>query len=416
MKIGVLTIGNELISGRIADTNTSTIARLTWQMNWPLVVSLCVGDDDDMISRALSFALSHAQAVVVTGGLGPTSDDITTAAIAKALNLSLYTDEEVLGGLRDLFQKYNLTWTENNAKQAVFPVGAEILPNPIGTAPGFALRYQDRHIFVIPGVPREAERMMRDQVIPRLLTYTGEEKAFPWSRTLKTFGLSEAAVDEALKDIDFRSMGISIGFYPHFPENHIVISTVGEKDEAKERLAQGEREITARLGRYIFAYDGETLEGNIGALLRKLGLTIAVAESCTGGLITDRLTDIPGSSDYVERGFVTYSNRAKTELLGVSPETIKRFGAVSEETAREMAQGARNKAQTHLGLAVTGIAGPTGGSEEKPVGTVFIAISDDKGTSCRRHQFRWERRRNKIITATTALFTLLNHLKNRHED
>ncbi|MCX7982461.1 MAG: competence/damage-inducible protein A [Syntrophales bacterium] len=412
MKLAILTIGNELTTGRTVDMNTATIARLVWQLGWHLTSSTSVGDDEEMIARALSFSLSHAQVVIVTGGLGPTADDITTATIAKALGIPLYTDEKVLTGLRELFQRYNLNWTENNAKQAIFPVGAEILPNPAGTAPGYVLPHGASHIFVVPGVPREAEKMVKEQVIPRLLKLTGEETAFPMTRTLKTFGLSEAAVDDALKDIDFRSLGITVGFYPHFPENHIVLSAVGRvEQEVKQRLLNGEKQITERLGRYIFARDEETLEGNIGSLLKAHRMTISIAESCTGGLITDRLTDVPGSSDYVERGYITYSNKSKIELLGVEERTIKNYGAVSEETAREMAEGTRLRAGTHLGLAVTGIAGPTGGSEKKPIGTVFIALSDEKGTRCSKYQFRWDRRRNKIIAAEAALFTLWNHLK-----
>lgn len=416
MKIAILTIGNELTTGRVADINTSTIARFIWQMGWHVVSAICTGDDEEMIAQALSFSISHARALIVTGGLGPTSDDITTATIAKALHVPLYTDEAVLKGLRELFQKYNLPWTENNAKQAVFPAGAEILPNPVGTAPGYTLYHQGCHIFVIPGVPREAEIMTKEQVIPRLLKLVGGEKTFPMTKTMKTFGLSEAAVDENLKDVDFDELGITVGFYPRFPENHIVISALGTNEqEVRDRISRGEKEITQRLGRYIFAQDDQTLEGNVGALLKEYQMTISVAESCTGGLITDRLTDVPGSSDYVERGFVTYSNSSKIELLGVSAETLERYGAVSEETACEMASGARLKAKTHIGLAVTGIAGPTGGSEAKPVGTVFIAISDSKGVICTKHRFRWDRRRNKVIAAEAALFSLWRYLKNGYE-
>jgi len=412
MKIAVITIGDELVTGRTVDTNTSFIAQLTWQLSWPVVLSLSVGDDERAIADALYFAIERADAVILTGGLGPTADDITTQAVAHSLNLALYTDEQVLKGLQDLFAKYNLKWTENNAKQAQFPVGSEILPNPIGTAPGFALRHNNRSIFVIPGVPREAERMMKEQVIPRLMTLSSGDVSIPVTRTIKTFGLSEAAVDNMLRDINFQDMKVKVGFYPHFPENHIVLTTLDKREaEAKRRIEWAEKEIFSRIGNHIFAFDDETLEGNIGKLLKKRGWKISVAESCTGGLITDRLTDIPGSSDYVERGFVTYSNLAKIELLGVPREVIEAHGAVSEETARGMAEGARLKAQTDVGLAVTGIAGPTGGSEVKPVGTVFIAIADHNGTFCVKHHFRWDRRRNKVISAEAALFLLLNYLR-----
>lgn len=417
MKIAIVTIGNELVSGRTLDTNTALIARLTGQMNWPVVASLAVGDDERAIAEVLKFALERADAIIVTGGLGPTADDITTAAVARALNLPLYMDEQVLASLKTLFENFHLKWTENNTKQAVFPTGAEILPNPIGTAAGFSLRYGQRWIFVIPGVPREAERMMREQVIPRLQRAVTEEQSYPMTRTIKTFGLSEAAVDEMLRDVDFAALDIRVGFYPHFPENHLTLTTAGRTEgEAKEKIARAEEIISSRLSPYIFAYDNETLEGNIYTLMTARNWTLAIAESCTGGLIADRITDVSGSSAYFERGYVTYSNHAKTALLGVPADIIVKFGAVSEETARLMAEGVQTKAGTHLGLAITGILGPTGGSESKPIGTVYMALADGGRTFCRRYNFRWDRRRNKIIAAETALMMLLRYLKGQSDD
>ncbi len=410
MHIGIITIGNELTSGRIQDANTAFLARQFHLQGWQVVASLSVGDEEEMIAAALAFILPRAEAVIVTGGLGPTADDITTAALAHIFGLPLITDEETLQHIRGIFTRYGLKWTPNNAKQAVFPQGAEIIANPTGTAPGFSLRREGKVIAVIPGVPAEVRRMVPAGVVPLL------KRAFPGHarhtavRTLKTFGLSEAAVDQAVAGV--APAGVEIGFYPRFPENHIVLSVRDEHDEAaaRARLAAVEEEVRRRLDRYIFARDGETLEGVVGALLRDQGRTIAVAESCTGGLVTDRLTDVPGSSAYLERGLTTYSNRAKMELLGVPEEVLQTHGAVSEETARLMAEGVRLRSGTDLGLATTGIAGPDGGSESKPVGTVYIALADGVETRCRHYRYRWERRRIKMIASQAALLMVKRYL------
>jgi len=411
MKIAILTIGNELTSGRTQDTNTSLIARTCHLRDWPVTAALSVGDDEEAIKRALTFVMTDADAVIVTGGLGPTADDMTTAAIARAFGLPLHTDGEVLAYLKTMFEKFRFTWTENNAKQAVFPEGAEVIPNPVGTAAGFALKQGGRIIIVIPGVPREVGRILPEGVIPLLQRTFPEGASHVVTRTIKTFGLSEASVDEMLADVDFAGTGVGIGFYPNFPENHIVL-TVRNKDEgaARQTLSRAEGEVVKRLQPYIFAYDLDTLEGIIGRQLTERGLTLAVAESCTGGLVTDRLTDIPGSSAYLERGAITYSNTSKTDLLGVPEEVILQYGAVSEQTARLMAEGIRKKAGTSLGLSTTGIAGPAGGSEAKPVGTVHIALADGSQTACRQYAFRWDRRRNKIISAQAALMMLKRYL------
>ncbi len=416
MKLAILTIGNELTSGRTQDTNTSMIARNCHLRDWPVTVAMSVGDDAETIKRALAFVMADADAVIVTGGLGPTADDITTAAIARAFGLPLHTDEHVLTYLKAMFEKFHLTWTENNAKQAVFPEGAEVIPNPVGTAAGFALKQGGCIIIVIPGVPREVSRMLPEGVIPLLQQAFPEGNSHVVTGTIKTFGLSEASVDEKLSDVDFAGAGVGIGFYPNFPENHIVL-TVRSKDEntAAKTLSWAEGEVVKRLHPYIFAYDQDTLEGIIARHLMEKGLTLAVAESCTGGLVTDRLTDIPGSSVYLERSAVTYSNASKIDLLGVPEDVIREYGAVSEQTARLMAEGIRKKTGTSLGLSTTGIAGPAGGSEAKPVGTVYIALADGSQTICRHYAFRWDRRRNKIISTQAALMLLKRYLAGEKE-
>jgi nicotinamide-nucleotide amidase len=242
-------------------------------------------------------------------------------------------------------------------------------------------------------------------------------KAFPEAAlhvetlTFKLFGLPEAAVDEAMADAGLAGLGVGVGFYPNFPENHLVL-TVREisAETAAEKLREARKRVEARLGKNIFAMSEETLAGNVARRMTERKLTLAVAESCTGGLITDRLTDIPGSSAFLERGVVTYSNAAKTSLIGVPEAVIREHGAVSAETARLMAEGIRKSSGTDLGIAVTGIAGPSGGTEAKPVGTVFIALACDEKTVCRSYAFRWERRRNKVFASQAALLMLWRYL------
>lgn len=409
MKTGIITIGNELTSGGVQDANTALIAREFHLRGWQVGVTMSVGDDEEMIKGALDFILPLTDAVVITGGLGPTADDITTAAVARAFNLPLYTDEEVLSNIKALFARYGFKWTENNAKQAVFPRGAQILANPVGTAAGFSLRVHGKVLAVIPGVPVEVRKMLYETVLPLLYRSFPQETQYLAVRTLKLFGLGEAVVDQAVAGMDLP--GVGIGFYPRFPENHLVLSARDAvEDAAWTRVKEAEAEIRKRLGSYIFAYDEETLEGVVAGLLKEQGRTVSIAESCTGGLITDRLTDIPGSSLYLERGLVTYSNRSKTDLLGVPEAILQKHGAVSEETARMMAEGVRKLAGTDLGLATTGIAGPDGGSEAKPVGTIFIALANGGETICRKFSYRWDRRRIKTIASQAALLMLQRYL------
>ena len=414
MKIGILTIGNELTNGRIADTNSSFIAREINLQDWQIEVMMSVGDDFAAIKSRLHYLLTFTDAVICTGGLGPTADDITTAAIARAFDLPLFTDEGVLQSIRDRFTQYHLPWIENNAKQAVFPQGSEVILNPIGTAPGFALQVSGKLIFVIPGVPSETRRMLPEGVLPILRRYFPQNDGHSLKQTIKTFGLGEGAVDKKLADVNFEALGVSVGFYPVFPENHVVLIARSDSlEQAQKNLQKAQDEVTARLSDFIFSYGEQTLEEMIAAELIQKKLTIAVAESCTGGLIANRLTDVSGSSVYFERGLVTYSNEAKISMLKVSVDLIEKHGAVSEETARGMAEGVRRLAGTNLGLSSTGIAGPTGGTKEKPVGTVYIALTDGAETICRHYAYRWDRKRNKRVSSEAALMMLRNYLQGK---
>jgi len=411
MQVGILTIGNELISGRTRDTNTSHIARELNIQGWQVPILMSVDDDETAIKTALDHILAQADAVIVTGGLGPTTDDKTTDAIARAYGLKLYRDEAILSKIKAIFDRYGLYWAPSNAKQADFPEGAEPIANPVGTAWGFSLTVKGKLIAVLPGVPAEMKRMLSQGVLPTLRRTFPEAAQAVATRTIKLSGISEAEVDQRLADADLEGQGVSVGFYPHFPELRLVLTVrKPTEEEARSLLKIAEAQVLERLERHIFAYDLETLEGTVAALLSERKLTLSVAESCTGGLITDRLTDISGSSIFLERGAVTYSNLAKTEMLGVPEETLSEHGAVSEPTARLMAEGVRKLGHTDLGLSTTGIAGPTGGSREKPVGTVFVALADGKETICRKYLFRWERRRVKVATSQAALTLLKRYL------
>lgn len=414
MKIAILTIGNELMSGRTADTNASFIAREVNLQGWSVEAMMSVEDNFASIKSRLDYLLSLADAVICTGGLGPTVDDITTEAIARSFDLPLYTDENVLNYIKSLFAQHNLDWVENNTKQAMFPQGAEIIANPGGTAAGFALPVSGKWIFVIPGVPRETQKMFPQGVIPVLYREFPQNEQYIAKQTIKIYGISEAAVDKNLAGIDFAALGVNIGFYPVFPEIHLaLVSRQATYEAAQEKVKLACDKVTARLTKYIFSYGDKTLEEIVADLLKEKKLTIAVAESCTGGLIANRLTDISGSSEYLERAVVTYSNAAKISLLSVPAAIIEKHGAVSEETARLMAEGVRTLAGTDLGLSSTGIAGPSGGSESKPVGTVYLALSDAAQTICHHHTYRWDRQWNKLTFSEAALLILKNYLQGK---
>jgi len=280
-------------------------------------------------------------------------------------------------------------------------------PPAAGTAAGFTIRHGNKIIIVMPGVPSEVKRMLPEGVLPLLRQESQEPKRIILNRTLKFFGLSESKIDETVSELGVNQPGISIGFYPHYPENLLVIRSQGtDETEVQRKLEEVEKKITAALQAHIFGIDDDTLEGLVSAAMIEKGLTLSVAESLTGGLITDRLTNIPGSSAFLNRGIVAYSNECKKDLLAVPAPILETYGAVSEQTARLMAEGVRKLGGTDLGLATTGIAGPTGGTEAKPVGTVYIAVCDANRAACRHFSFRWDRRRIKEISAQYALYML----------
>ena len=403
MRIELITIGNELTSGEIVDTNAAFMAEALAEAGLEVVFITTTRDDSSGIEESLRRAQERAEGVIVSGGLGPTQDDITATVAARVMGQPLALNEEVLENLKKRFARRGMEMPASNEKQAFFPQEAEVIPNPWGTACGFRVRRPGTIFIFLPGVPRELKHLMRENVIP-FLEKERKEKVWVRSRTLKVFGFTESAIADILKDVKPGEFSSTLAYLPRFPENHVkIIVRGGDAGEAEKNLEKFEALIRQKLQGRVIAADQETLEEIVGGLLRSNGGTLSVAESCTGGLIAHRLTQVPGSSDYFERSIVVYSNAAKVQMLGVPQTLIDGVGAVSAEVAEKMAEGVRRVSNTTLGLAVTGIAGPGGGSQEKPVGTVFIALASPKGTVSKQYQFMGDRSQIQIISAYTAI-------------
>jgi nicotinamide-nucleotide amidase len=352
--------------------------------------------------------------VIATGGLGPTEDDLTCRVIAAVLARPLVLDQTVLESIRRRFADRGLVMSKNNERQALIPEGATVLPNPRGTAPGLLIAARDgRMVVAMPGVPSEMQPMLTEQVIPRLRERF-EISARIGSRILKTCGITESQLDEAIGDLARSSLNPTIALLAHPGEVHIRLTVkTSSHEEGERRLDDLEARLRERLGALLYGRDGERLEEVVGRLLLDAGQTVAVAESCTGGLVCHRLTNPPGSSAYVVRGEMVYSNRAKEDRLGVPHELIARHGAVSPAVAEAMASGVREAAGTDLGLGITGIAGPGGGSAEKPVGLTYIAIASAEGVICREWRFLGDREINKLLASQAALDMVRRHLMSR---
>jgi nicotinamide-nucleotide amidase len=410
LAVEIIAIGNEVLNGEIVNTNAAFMASELCDAGWRVARHTTVADDAGEILQAFREAEARARVVIVSGGLGPTRDDITSECAGRFFGVERVLDEKVLAGIQAFFDRVRYPMSENNRNQALFPVGAVVLPNPIGTAPGFRMHRGDKHFFFLPGVPTEMKRMMAREVLPFLegLLPSGVHRA---SVLLRTFGMGESRLDERLSDATSGVPGVTIGFRTEFPENLVRIVAEGTHPaEAEARLKRVRGEVQARLGELVVTEGTRPIEEVVGEILRTHGLRIATAESCSGGLLAHRLTNIPGSSDYFERGVVAYSNRAKTELLGVPEALIASQGAVSESVAGAMAEGIRRVAAVDLGIGITGIAGPAGGSPEKPVGLVCIALAAEGGTRTHRLQFFGGRGRVKTWSAAVALNMVRLHV------
>ena len=402
-RIEILSTGAELLDGRTADTNAAEIAAALGGIGLRVASTHAVGDDVDEIRALLRDILRRCSLCVCTGGLGPTRDDLTREAVARVCGRPLKLDEASLRNIRDRFAKYNRPMPESNNRQAMFPEGAEILPNRVGTAPGFAVDSDESLIVCMPGVPREMRHMLRESVLPLL------RKRFPTSRcirgkVLRLFGISESSLADTLGEIMNPGRDPSVGTAASHGVISIIIRSHGEDAERVEgALAETETRIRALVGKHVFGEGEMNLEEAVAQLLEKHDMTIATAESCTGGMVGALLTNVPGISRFYPGGVVCYGDEAKMELLGVPRETLQSKGAVSDEVARALAESVRKRFRSDIGIGVTGIAGPAGGTRDKPVGLVYIAVADEQGTESREFRFSGERRAIRLRAALTAL-------------
>jgi nicotinamide-nucleotide amidase len=404
----IISTGDELTTGRTTDTNAGFIADRLLELGIDVVAILTVGDHPERLRWAWSEALRHAHVVISTGGLGPTADDLTTETVAALLGRKLVSDPEVAGRIRELFRLFNRAMPENNLKQAMFPEGAVIVPNALGTAPGYRVEVgtpdDPRHLVVLPGVPREMKPMMMETVVPWLGELVGA--AAVGHRTFQTFGISESGLDEVIAGIPGEGRW---SFRANFPEVSVRVVVRGNDVEA--RLAAFGREVHARLGQYIYGEGDTSMERIVGEVLTARNTTVAFAESCTGGLVAHRLTNVPGSSSYFRGGINAYANDVKERLLGVPAALLERHGAVSEEVAGAMAEGARRTLDAAIAVGVTGIAGPDGGTAEKPVGTVCFGLAaEGRPTMTRRYQLWGNREWVKLLSSQIALDWVRRHV------
>lgn len=400
----ILSTGDELTTGRVVDTNSTTIAHRLSAIGVPVAAVLKVGDDKKDLLWALSQARELGDLIIGTGGLGPTADDLTTQVAAQFLGLKLVQDGAVADGLKQRFAVRNMPWTENNLKQALFPDGSTIVPNPVGTAPGFRLPIgQDKQLIWLSGVPREMIAMLNDTVIPWIAEQrSGAEQTI--ACTFKIHGLTEAKLDDLLHSVNLGTQA-KLSFRAHYPELSLRLTVTG-RAERGEIFVRLHDQILNLLGGNIYAEGDTPLEKVVGQLLLETRQTLALAESCTGGYLSHRITAVAGSSAYFYGGAVTYANEAKMHFLGVQPQTLEKYGAVSRETALEMSRGIREKTGASVGLSVTGIAGPTGGSLEKPVGTVWMSISQANFHDARPFLFSGGREAIIQGTSQAALYWL----------
>jgi nicotinamide-nucleotide amidase len=413
MIIEILATGDEIRTGAAVDSNSAHIAQVLEHAGLEAIRHTCVGDNMDMMVSILKEIGSRANVAIVTGGLGPTSDDITAEAAAKAKGVDRVLNPSALGVVENFFKTRKRDMSPSNKKQAMLPMGAESLNNPVGSAPGFVFKIDRCSFFFVPGVPFEMKRMLSEEVLPRIQKLAGGTDELSLVKTLSTFGLAESVIGELLTGLSAEFPEITPGFRSKFPEIQVKLYIRGKEDKTLRKiLEEASHWVLGRLREHIFSMDGTSMQAVVGGLLTAKQATLAVAESCTGGLISHLLTNVPGSSGYFLFSGVTYSNEAKTKVLGVSSQALKQYGAVHEEIVKKMAQGARRVAGATYGLATSGIAGPDGGTDEKPVGTVCIVLATPDEVKGFRFVFPFNTRlMNKRIFAMKALDLLRRELQ-----
>ncbi len=397
----IIAVGTELLMGQIANTNAQYISKRLAELGINVYFHTVVGDNPVRLEATLKEALKRSDIVITTGGLGPTKDDLTKETIAKTMNRNLVLHADILEQIREFFMKKHRQMVPNNEKQAYLPENSTIIPNPNGTAPGCILEDNGKTVIMLPGPPKEMQPMFDQTVFAFLRQKTGLVLV---SRMLKVFGIGESELETRLMDLIDSQDNPTIA--PYVSQGEVTVRVTARcttKEEACTLLDPVVSEIEARMGAMVYAEEGECLEQVVFNLLKQNGLIMATAESCTGGLLAEKIISLPGASEVFQRGYVTYANRAKIEDLGVSEETINTFGAVSRETALEMVQGLQKKTEATVGAAITGIAGPDGGTAEKPVGLVFIAVFVKDKTVCKAFELMGNRERIRNDACMRAL-------------
>jgi nicotinamide-nucleotide amidase len=407
----LITIGDEILLGKIVNTHTAYIGDRLARIGVRLARQITVPDEKEVLRDVLAESLDRCNLVITTGGLGPTMDDTTKAVLAEVFNTKLVRDQTILDDLR---QRYGEDLPEVVLTQADIPESTLVIPNSVGTAPGFIFEKGKKRLIALPGPPNELKPMFESVVLPDL--ESEKEGGVFVQKTFRTIGIREATIEEQIGKLLQAIPGLSYGLIAHpYQVDLRLFCTAPTRSDAESVLEQGEKVVEEKFGTSIFTRDDRSLEEVLGEMLRARNKTVAFAESCTGGLISKRITDVSGSSDYFEGAFVSYSNGWKKNLLSVSRDTLIEHGAVSEQTAREMAENVRQKAATDIGLSVTGIAGPTGGTKEKPVGLVYMALSDGKSTESRKFNFRGDREWIRYRASQAALNMIREYLLGNRE-
>ena len=410
MRAELISIGTELAAGLIVDTNSAWLAGELSAVGILPVRHVTVTDSRQAIAEDIRRAAGAAEVVVATGGLGPTPDDLTRDALADAMGVSLRTDPEALRQIREFFARRSYPWTDSNARQAEFPEGTAPIPNAWGTAPGIRAEVGRAVVYCLPGVPDEMRQMFTEAVLPELRSRGGAGVVL--TRTLPCFGAGESRIGEIIADLMEPGREVTVGTTAEAGVISVrFIVRAASEERARRLLDPVVAEVEGRLGHLVIGPEGTTLESAVGRLLGQGGLTIATAESCTGGLLAKRLTDVPGSSGYFLRGFVTYSNQAKVESLGVDPGLIERHGAVSAEVVEAMARGCRERSGTDFALATSGVAGPSGGTAAKPIGLVYIGLAGPQGGDFR--ELRLGGHLSRRLIRDRACSSALNLLRRR---
>lgn len=416
MNAEIISVGTELLLGEILNTNAYFLSKELSMLGVNVFYQSVVGDNPERLKCAIKTALSRSDIVITTGGLGPTCDDLTKEVGAEALGLELFEDKDTIDKIRNYFKELNRPLTKNNFKQALFPKGAVIFRNDNGTAPGFVCRSADKHLIMLPGPPREMEPMFIDHVKSYLQKLSGEVIV---SSEIRVFGMGESAVEERLRDL-MQGKNPTLAPYSKTGEVELRVTAKADNISSAEKMIEPLVEkVKSRIGDAIYGINVSNLQEQVVKMLSEKGLKIAVAESCTGGYFAKRLTEVSGSSQVFECGVISYANRIKRELLGVSSETLKAYGAVSCDCALEMQRGVLKLSGADIAVSITGIAGPGGGSEEKPVGTVYIAVGDSHIIQVKRLNIggkKCDREYIRYLASSHALNMCIRFIKNIYSD